>query len=56
MRRHSDSSCLLMVTPDARVGIKAMDVPGIVRRLRVQVAGYPLVLAGGDAGWRPHHA
>lgn len=82
MRRHSDSSCLLMVTPDANVGIRAMDglgarlaanfrsydslcrygarqflvllphvlrenAPSIVRRLRVQVVGYPLTLVGG---------
>ena len=83
MRRHSDSSCLMMVAPDARMDMSAVDslggrfadnlrsydslcryganyflvllphvlredVPGIVRRLRVQVAGYPLALAGGD--------
>jgi len=86
MRRYGDSSCLLMVTPDAHVDIKAMDslgarfaanlrsydslcryganrflvllpniqcvdVPGVIRRLRVQVVGYPLVLAGGENGF-----
>lgn len=83
MRRHSDSSCLVMVAPDARVDMSAVDslggrlagslpshdslcryganhflvlpphvrredVPGIVRRLRVQVAGYPQTLTGGE--------
>ena len=85
MRRYNDSSCLLMVTPDVRVDILAMDglgarfaanlrsydslcryganhflvllphvqtqdVPGIVRRLRLQVAGYSLKLANGADG------
>lgn len=79
MRRHSDSNCLVMVAPDARVDMSALDslggslrsydslcryganhflvlpphvrredVPGIVRRLRVQVAGYPQTLTGGE--------
>jgi len=83
MRRFSDSSCLLTVTPEADIDIKAIDdlgdrfaanlraydalcrygsnrflvllpniqhqdVPGVVRRLRVQVVGYPLVLTSGE--------
>jgi hypothetical protein len=83
MRRHDDSSYLLMLTPDSRIEVTSLDrlgarfaanlrsydslcryganhflvmlphvrdrdVGGIVRRLRIQVAGYPLKLAGGN--------